>query len=315
MMLRALLLLALCLLAQPARAACTLASAVTNDFGSRTSYDVRTATGGSQALPTQLSCNGSILGVFSADYMKATATSTNAFRLRSASGDTIGYRLSADSAGSYAFTQGGTINYMDSAFVSLLGILNPGYIVPPMYAALSELPNLPAGTYTDTVTMNWSWAVCRLLGVGGICVLQETGSGTTTITVTLTVSRDCRISAPAIAFGTAPLASQFASVTQAVAVDCTKGTAYTIAFTAGANSATARPWRQMKSGTNLLRYNIYRPDGVTIWDESNPLAAAQPGTGATTPAQMQTYVAKVDPGQTTPAAGSYTDTVSVVIGF
>jgi spore coat protein U-like protein len=39
------------------------------------------------------------------------------------------------------------------------------------------------------------------------------------------------------------------------------------------------------------------------------------GSGSTTPSQVQSYVAKVNPGQATPPAGTYTDTVNVIISF
>lgn len=298
----------------PSHAACTLGSAVTATFAARSSYDVRTAAGTAQAVPTQLSCSSALVSLLATDYVRAQVTSAGAFRLRSPAGDGIGYRLSADAAGTYAFTQGGSVNYMDTTLLNALGLLGNYAFVPPMFVALTETPNLPAGTYTDTVIVNWSWQICRLLGVGNICVVQDQGSGTTTLTVTLTVSRDCRISAPALSFGTAPLASAFAPVAQAVAVDCTLGTSYSVAFTGGAGGS-ARPWRRMSDGAgNSLRYNIYRDDGTTIWDETNPQAGGT-GTGAVTPGQMQAYRARIDPSQATPPAGNYTDTVSVVITF
>ena len=314
-LLRALTLLALMLAGQAAHANCALPGVVAADFGARTSYDLRAGTIATVAVPPTLACNGSVLSLVTSDYMDATATSAGSFQLRSAAGEAIGYRLSADSAGAYAFSQGGTIRYLDPTLLRLLGILNGNALVPTMFAAITGTPNVAAGTYTDTVTIFWSWAVCHGVGALGACVLQERDSGTVTLTVTVTVTKDCRVSAPAVAFGSAPLARQFAPVTQAVAVDCTKGALFTVAFTNGASGA-ARPWRQMQDGAgHALRYNLYRPDGTTIWDQTNPLAAAQPGTGGTTPALLQTYVARVDPGQTTPPAGTYTDTVSVVVGF
>ena len=150
--------------------------------------------------------------------------------------------------------------------------------------------------------------------MGGICIFQETGSETATVTVTLVVTQDCRIVAPPVAFGSAPLAGSFASVSQAVAVDCTKGTAYKVAFTTGSGGAS-RPWREMNDGAGRkLQYNLYRPDGTTIWDESNPLVASTAGTGATTPAQFYPYVARINPAQSVPA-GAYSDVVSVVVTF
>jgi spore coat protein U-like protein len=320
MILRALILALAMLVAGPAMAACTLAGAVAANFAGASSYTVRAGGVAPVAAPASLSCSGAIVSVFSGDEIRATTTSTNGFLLK-ANGiaDTIPYRLSADQAGSVAFTQGGSINYMDPSLLTLLGILNSSNFVPPVYAGLTASPNVPAGTYTDTVTIAWRWRVCRGVGVslGGlqICVLQDSGSGTTTLTVTLVVSKDCRVSAPALSFGAAPLASQFVSVTQPVVVDCTKNASFNVAFTAG-RSGASRPWRTMRDdANNPLQYNIYRPDGTTIWDESNALIGAGTGTGSATPTIFVPYVAKINPAQPTPPAGSYTDQVSVVVTF
>lgn len=313
---RALLLLAGLMLSAQAHALCSLQPTTTTTFTAASSYDVRTAGAiGTVAAPPSLSCNGSLISIASVNTAKATVLSTNNFKLKNAAGDAISYRLSADSAGSYTFTQGGTIDYFNASLLSLLGILNGSNFVPTMYVATTDTPNVSAGTYSDTVRVSWSWTVCHGLGVGGVCILSESGSGTTDMTITITVGNDCRISAPALSFGTAPLASQFGSVTQAVAVDCTKDSVYSVAFTSG-NSGASRPWRAMNDGAgNTLQYNLYRTDGTTIWDMTNPMTSATIGTGSANPTQMQAYVAKINPSQVTPPVGHYTDTVSVVISF
>jgi len=131
-------------------------------------------------------------------------------------------------------------------------------------------------------------------------------------------SADCKITAPDVSLGNAPLASQFSMVTKAVLKDCSKGSSYQVSFTAGGNNG-ARPWRAMSDGSgHSLQYNIYLPDGVTIWDQTNPQANqanAGKGTGLVSPAQQQTFKIGVNPAQTTPPAGHYTDTVSVVLSF
>lgn len=314
-MLRLLLMLLGLAFTTPVQAACALAATSSPSFTPSSSYDVRNGAVASVTAPPTLSCSGTLIVLLSSNSARATVTSANGFTLRNSANDSIAYRLSADSAGTRRFTQGGTIDYFDPSILSLLGILNGGNFVPTMYAALTDTPNIPAGTYTDIVTINWSWDVCHLLGVLGICVLGESGTGTTTMTVTIVVGKDCRISAPNLSFNSAPLASQFTSITQSVAVDCTKNAAYTVSFTNG-NSGASRPWRAMSDGAgNVLQYNIYRADGSTIWDLTNPLQSAVAGTGSLTPAQLQVYVAKINPDQPTPPAGHYTDTVSVLIAF
>jgi len=315
MIVHLLLLIAALLLSAPAQATCSLASSSTTSFTSGSSYDVRAGTIAAVAAPPSLSCSGSVIALLSSNSATATANSSNGFKLKNAAGDAIAYRLSADTAGTYSFSQGSTINYFDPSLLSLLGILNGNNFVPTMFAALTDTPNIPAGTYTDTVQVAWTWHICNLVSIFNVCLLQDNGSGTTVMTITLVVSKDCRISAPALSFGSAPLASQFAGVTQAVAVDCTKDASYTVAFTSGISGAS-RPWRAMSDGAgHMLQYNLYRTDGTTIWDLTNPMTSAIAGSGSITPSQMQSYVARINPDQATPPAGHYTDTVSVVIAF
>lgn len=301
--------------AAPAAAGCTLSAATGASFAAPTSYEVQAGGVAGVSVAPGLSCSGAVLSLLSGDRARARATSANGFRLKNAAGDTIRYRLSADQGGQYSFGTGATIDYMQGSLLSLLGILNNGNFVPTMYAALTEAPNLPAGTYTDTVTVQWDWSVCTGLGLGGVCILADIGTGQTVVTLTLTVTRDCRISTPAIAFGSAPLASQFVQVAQAVAVDCTKGTSFSVAFSKG-KSGSSRPWRTMRSpGGQSLQYNLYRPDGVTVWDDANPLISQLPGTGSATPGLIHSYIARINPNQPTPAPGTYTDTLSVIVSF
>jgi spore coat protein U-like protein len=312
---RLLLALTTLLFAAPAMAAnCTVTASTNANLGSQTSYTVLAGTVPTVSGSAGLSCSGALLSLLSTDYARATASSVNGFALRNASGDAIAYRLSADQNGTFSYTQGGTVDYLNPQLLSLLG-LGGTDLTAPLYARLTASPNLPAGTYTDTVTITWQWSVCRGIGALGACVLRETGTGTTLVTVTMTITKDCRLTAPAISFGSAPLVAKFAAVTQAVQIACTKGAMYSVSFTAG-GAGSARPWRAMTDGAgHMLRYNIYRPDGTTVWDESNPLSVATPGTGATSPDQPQTYVAKVDTSQATPPAGSYIDTLSVLVSF
>lgn len=88
-----------------------------------------------------------------------------------------------------------------------------------------------------------------------------------------------------------------------------------MSMTSGGNGS-ARAWRAMRGpGGNVLHSNLYRSDGSTILDETNPLVAAAPGTGSTVANQLFTYRARIDVNQPTPPAGSYPDTVSLVVSF
>lgn len=294
-----------------AQAACTVGP-TTIGFGSNNSYAVLTATVAATSGPAGLSCAGTPVVLLGSNSARATVTSARGFQLGGGTADLIPYRLSANASGNRAFTQGSTIDFLSA---DLIGLLSGSNLQPIFHAAIEGSANVAAGTYNDTLTVQWTWNLCRLANLAGICLLPETGTGTSIVTVSVTISADCRVSAPAVNFGSAALARQFVEVTQSVLVDCTKGSSYSVTLTSGTNG-TARPWRTMRSPAgNMLRYNLYRSDGTTIWDESNPLVSTTPGTGSTVAKLPFTYRAQIDTTQSTPPAGTYTDTVSVVISF
>ena len=299
--------------ATPAHAGCTFAG--TNaTFATSGSYAVQQNNVATTSAGAGMRCNGSLVTLLGGNAARATMTSANGFQLKRGA-DAIGYSVSADPGGSYRFTQGGTVDYFNPQLLSLLTILNGGAFTPQITARLNGSANVAAGTYTDTLTIQWAYTLCYGVNTSGVCILGESGTGTSTIQVSITVTKDCRIDASALSFGTAALVSQFAEVTQTLRADCTKDTSFTVSLTSGGNG-TARPWRAMKDAKgNLLRYNLYRPDGSTIWDETNPLPSSTPGTGALTPAVPFVYRARIDPAQATPAIGTFTDIISVVVTF
>lgn len=298
----------------PAQAGCvTAAGAVT--FAASSSYDVRNSAVPNASGSAGLACTGTLLSLLGGGYARATVTSDNGYKLKLGS-DTISYQVAADPGFTQPFsTSTPQIDFMNASLLSLLGINNMNNFSAVFYARLTSAPNIPDGIYTDTLHVNWNYYICNGVQVGQLCALYETGNKNIDVTVTLTVSKDCKINAPNVNFGSAPLANGFGQVAQAVQVDCTKNATYKVAFTNG-NSGTSRPWRTMSDGKgNSLQYNIYQADGTTIWDQTNPVTSGQTGTGSLTPSQMQSYIARMNPAQTTPPAGTYTDNVSVVISF
>lgn len=296
----------------PAFAACTTSSGALT-FSPVSSYDVRGGTVPQVTGSAGLSCTGSVLTLIGGNSARATITSLNQFRLVKGA-DEIAYQVSADASGNTPYTQGSTVNYMSSSLLALLG--GGSSFATPLFARLTASPNLAAGTYSDTLTVQWDYSVCNGLNVLGlICAGYDTGKVVVTLQVTLVVGNDCKITAPDLSFGSAALVTQFNPVTSAVQIDCTRDSVYKIGFTPG-GAGTGAVWRQMTSGTGAtLQYQIYHADGVTIWNEANVLASTSPGTGSLTPVRAYPYVARINPVQVTPTAGSYQDTVSVVVTF
>jgi spore coat protein U-like protein len=296
----------------PAFAACTTSSGAIA-FSPVSSYDVRGSTVPQVAGSAGLSCTGSVLTLIGGNSARATITSLNQFRLVKGA-DAIAYQVSADASGTTPFTQGATVNYMSGSLLALLG--GGSSFTTPLFARLTASPNVAAGTYSDILTVQWDYSVCNGLNVLNlICAGYDSGKVEVTIQVTLVVGNDCKITAPDLSFGSAALVTQFGPVTSAVQIDCTRDAAYKIGFTPG-GAGTGAVWRQMTSGTGAtLQYQIYHADGVTIWNEANVLASTSPGTGSLTPVRAYPYVARINPVQVTPTAGSYQDTVSVVVTF
>ncbi|MCH2486408.1 MAG: spore coat U domain-containing protein [Erythrobacter sp.] len=302
--------------ASAVHAACTLSPNVAADLGSASSYTVRGGAVAQIASAPALSCSGAVIGVLTTNYARVSGTSGTGFKLRSSTGDdAIAYRLSADPGGAYPLNSGATIDYFDPNLISLLGFLGSSDFAARLHIGLLDMPNVAAGTYSDTVTLAWSWRICSGIGVGGICIGYYEGTGSVALRITLVVTNDCRIAAPPVLFEAAPLADRFRAVTQTAAVDCTKGARFAIAFSEG-TGGSARPWRTMSDGLgHHLRYNIFRSDGATIWDTTNPLPDARPGTGGTIPSLLKTSVARIDPPPPTPPPGIYRDTIVMTVSF
>lgn len=88
---------------------------------------------------------------------------------------------------------------------------------------------------------------------------------------------------------------------------CTTGTPFTVGLDNGLNAAAGQR-RMAGTGGAFIVYNLYQePARTTLWAPGTPLA----GTGTGTPVNLIVY-GQV-PAQATPAAGTYTDTVTMII--
>ncbi|GLI99900.1 hypothetical protein Sbs19_37180 [Sphingobium sp. BS19] len=302
-------------LPETASAACTV-SAVSGSLGTQSSYSVQTGGAARTKIGAGFTCSGALITLVSSNSANATMTTTNQFKLkRAGSSDAIQYAVSADPGGTLPFSNNSTVNYMSSSTLALLGILDQGNFAPSIYILPQSGANVSAGTYTDTMRIDWVWSVCHGVNVLGICILSENGTGTALVTLTMIVSADCRISVQPISFGSAALVDQFTEKSGSFAVDCTKDSTFSISVTNG-NSGASTPWRKMSNGSGgTLDYNIYWADGHTIWNAAAPVVGAAPGIGAAVPGQNYLFKARINPAQIAPPAGHYTDLVSVLVMF
>ncbi|MGO0629385.1 Csu type fimbrial protein [Pseudomonas sp. SAR267] len=308
----------------PAGSAWALCSSVATTpaaFGTINSTLVRTTIQSASSTNAGLQCTGSLLSLLSAsDHFYATITSSTS-GLVGPTGDVIAYTLYADNSTSYPITRGVAFDFARNGILDLLGLLNgttPKAV--PLYMKTQVGSNVAAGLYQETLTIAWSWNYCSGIGVGGLCLGRDIGSGTQTMTVNLTVSNDCQITTPSISFGSAPVVAGFGTVSQSVSLSCTKGSAYTVGLNDGENVSGGR--RRMKSSAgNYLAYYIFKSAGTVRWGSltaarrASSDADVNPGNGTGTGSQVFNYNAKVYTDQATPPAASYIDNVILDVQF
>lgn len=297
-----------------AYAACT-ASSSTSTFGTISSF---TLTNNAQTVKsgTGFVCSGSLLSLLGTNTATASITSTThsngavAQLYNAQSGHYIPYTLCQDSACSTPYNIGGTITWSSTTLLGLLGLFNSSDGSLPLYLHTATGINVPAGTYTDTITLNWTYHIC-FVGVFGACIYTD-GIGTSTINVTMNVSNDCYIdNAPNINFGTAALPSEFKTISNILRVRCSLNASYSVNFTS--TNPIMNGWRQMQAkidGKNYqLQYQIYKPDG-SLWNDNNNYTAL--GNGVS---QAINYTATINQKQPNQPSGSYSDVVIVTVTY
>jgi spore coat protein U-like protein len=101
--------------------------------------------------------------------------------------------------------------------------------------------------------------------------------------------------------------------TSTLQIQCTNTTPYNIGLNAGTATGATVTSRKMTSGSNTISYSLFSNPGMTTnWGETvGTDTVASTGTGAT---QSFTVYGQV-PAQSTPAPGSYSDTVTVTVTY
>ena len=176
---------------------------------------------------------------------------------------------------------------------------------------------MTAGPYQVTLNFDITYSVCSV-GVLNACLSGlQTGTKGTSITLDMTVTNDCSaMTTPDVNFNSAPLVQSFPTVSQAIAVTCTKGSTYTIGINNGANALNNV--RRMVSGSNYLSYDIYKEATTNRWGSSGSerwTSATSSQVSADGLLRTYNYTAKDLTSQTTPPAGTYTDTLIVDVAF
>ena len=156
------------------------------------------------------------------------------------------------------------------------------------------------------------------LAVLASCAIASTSNAATassSFQVNLTIQGECKVqSASNVSFGSHGVIDSNIDTTNAIGVQCTSSTPYTVALSAGGGSGATVAARKMTSAANdTVSYSLYRDASRTqLWGVTqNVDTTAGTGNGS-----LQTYTAygRVA-AQATPAQGAYSDLVSVTITY
>lgn len=300
---------------QAGAVACTTKAAAAS-FGSKDSFSV-SATPQIVETSTGFDCSNlaSILGTNTFTAVLSNSTNRNGAQPRlynSATGTYISYSACQDSGCGTPNIIGTTpgMTWTVTSLLGLLGLFNSDGTLP-IYIRTNNV-NVPAGTYVDTLTLQWDYSICTGLGIGSICIGRETYSTTTSIDITLVVTNSCLIdTAPNISFGAAALPASFGTINSSLGVRCTLSAPFQVNLSS--SNPIVNNWRQMSNTANspvtYLQYQLYKSDN-SVWTNTENISLT--GTGL---AQNISYSAKINAAQSPVMSGSYSDTVTVTLSY
>ena len=157
------------------------------------------------------------------------------------------------------------------------------------------------------------------IAVATACLLQfVSGSFASTTTSTfatqVAITASCIInSASALNFGSQGALIANVDQTSTLQVQCTNTTPYTVGLDVGTGTGATVAVRKMTSGANTVNYSLYTDSGrAIVWGNTvGTDTVAATGSGAS---QSYTVYGRVT-AQTTPAPGTYSDTVTVTVTY
>lgn len=269
---------------------------------------------------------GSTLSLMGANYIKLQHTGATysgggrAMLKRDNGSDNIPIQLcTTANCSTELLLDGTTVTYDYQQLANLIGLLGGLNFSLPLYIRTLPGQTVAAGTYSGTLFVLTTYAICTGIGVAGQCLpgSLQTGSVAVPLTVTMTITNDCTtIAAPNISFGSAPLVSAFSPVSQSITVICTKGSTYTVGLNNGANAVNNL--RNMASGNALLGYDIFKGTGSSRWgDNGDDRWPSGLSSSVSSDGTLRTYqyVARISAAQAPAPAGVYTDTLVVDLSF
>jgi spore coat protein U-like protein len=143
---------------------------------------------------------------------------------------------------------------------------------------------------------------------------SHAASTTSTFAVQATITATCTInSASTLNFGTVGVLASNTDQSSTIQVTCTNTTPYNIGLDAGTGSGATVAVRKLTSGGATVNYSLYTSNAYSsVWGTTvGTDTVAGTGNGA---GQNYTVYGRIPP-QTTPAPGSYADTITVTVTY
>jgi spore coat protein U-like protein len=136
---------------------------------------------------------------------------------------------------------------------------------------------------------------------------------TSTFGVTMLITAQCLINSTAtLDLGSSGVINANHDANTPLHIQCTNTTPYTIGLDQGTTTGASISQRLLVNGAATINYNLFTSAAYsTIWGNSGGALVNSTGNGAD---QTFTIYGRV-PAQTTPAPGTYTDTVTVTVTY
>ena len=177
--------------------------------------------------------------------------------------------------------------------------------------SLMGIIDMPISQTAFKLRLKFALAALYLLPFGSNAFAATT---TSTFTTQVTIAASCTInSASTLNFGSQGVLIANVDQTSTLQVQCTNTTPYNIGLNAGIGTGATVAVRKMTSGANVVNYTLYSDSGrTTVWGNTvGTDTVLATGNGAS---QAYTVYGRIAP-QTTPAPGTYSDTVTMTVTY
>ena len=256
---------------------------------------------------------------------QGSPNSNSAIRYMGSGPNTIQHELYSDAArtqvwGSWGYgtSQYGTGGVSLNLTIPFLSNASHAYTVYGRLKAGQQTG--PPGSYT------WSTTSPSLAGAGYVLVSPNCSANPGNFVNAgsspwlATILANCHLSTTPLNFGSASLLTSNVDATATLTVQCTNSTPYSIGLDGGANASGSQR-RMLNGASNYISYNLYTDAARSAaWSTTTSASSCTNGGGTcvlgtgTGSNQSVTVYGRVPP-QTSPAVGTYTDTVIATITF